>query len=497
VILLDGAHLRPVDVAAVARDDERVQLDADARARNEAARETIAALLAAGRPLYGATTGVGALRDRPIPEDQREQFQWNLLRSHAVTAGRALSTEHVRAAMVVRANQLGAGGGGVAPPLLDGLITVLNDGVTPCSRELSSVGTGDLGALSEIALALLGEGKVRFGEEVRDAEPLLGDVRLGLRDALGFISSNALALGQAALLAVDARTLLDAWLAVAAVSFEALDADPIVLDERAQVAWGSSHQAAVATRMRALLSGYTRSERGGDRLVQDPYPFRVLPQVDAVSHGALTALEELLERQLNARGENPLIEEGSAWPNGNFHVAELAAAVDALRAALAQSASLIAARVSMLLEGRFAGLTRFLAPDPGVQSGGMIVEYAAHAAAAEVRSLSMPVGVQSVSASIGVESHASLAATALRRAAEQLDAMRVLSACELVVATRAVRLTGRTPTGSAARELHTAAAMAAPSGGGAPAPDDLADRSFSLDIEDATAVLARWRPPAR
>ena len=77
-------------MAAIARGGERVELSADARARNLAARETIAQRLRVGRALYGATTGVGALRDRVITEAERERYQWNLLRSHAVSAGRPL-----------------------------------------------------------------------------------------------------------------------------------------------------------------------------------------------------------------------------------------------------------------------------------------------------------------------------------------------------------------------------------------------------------------------
>ena len=159
-MVLDGATLTPAGVEAVARGGRRVELAPSARERNAAAREAIAALLERGEPLYGATTGVGALRDRSIHDADRERFQWNLLRSHAVSAGRPLEPELVRAGMVVRANQLGAGGAGVAPELLDRLVAALNDGITPLTRELGSLGTGDLPALAEIALALLGEGRV-------------------------------------------------------------------------------------------------------------------------------------------------------------------------------------------------------------------------------------------------------------------------------------------------------------------------------------------------
>jgi histidine ammonia-lyase len=481
-IVLDGATLTPAEVDGVARRGASVELAPAARARNEAARQAIADLLARGQALYGATTGVGALRDRAITDGDRERFQWNLLRSHAVSAGRPLATELVRAGMVVRANQLGAGGAGVPPALLDALIAALNDGVTPLTRALGSLGTGDLPALAEIALALLGEGRVWRDGELTDAPPLAEPPRLGLRDALGFISSNAMTAGQAALLGVDARALQARWLEVAALSFEALDADPIVLDERVQAARGARGQARVAERMRELLAGAPFDPRAPDRLVQDPYPFRVLPQVDGVADEALEQLEQVLARELNARPENALIYEGRALPTGNFHAAELGAALDSVRATFAHCASLIAGRVSALLDPRMSGLAPFLAAEPGPDSGHMMLEYTAHAAAAEVRSLAMPMAVQSVWASLGVESHASLAATAANRTDEMLRAFAVLVATELVVAVRALRIAGRTPAGAGVRALFEAAA--------AVLPEDLADRAFGQDVEAAGEVLA-------
>jgi histidine ammonia-lyase len=482
--VLDGATLTPAAVAAIARGGERVELSAAARARNLAARETIAQRLRVGRALYGATTGVGALRDRVITEAERERYQWNLLRSHAVSAGRPLGVTVVRAGMVVRANQLGAGGAGVAPALLEGLIAALNAGITPFTRELGSLGTGDLPALAETALALLGEGLVWREGELVEAFPVVGEVELGLRDALGFMSSNAFTAGHSALLMVDARALHDARLAVAALSFEALEADPIVLDPRVQAALGSPGQAAVAARMRELLAGAELVPDAPDRLVQDPYPFRVLPQVDGVTQGALWALDEVVTRELNARPENALVEAGRTLPTGNFHNAELAAALDSTRNALAQSASLIAARVSALLDPRMTGLPPFLAESPGRDSGMMMLEYTAHSAAAEIRSLAMPSGTQTTWASLGVEAHASLSSIAVRRTADALEALRLLVATELVVALRAIRHAGRTAAGAGTRRMFELADEVLPGG--------LEDRAFGRDVELACAALDRW-----
>jgi histidine ammonia-lyase len=466
-ILLDGATLTPDAVVRIARSGAPVELAAEARERNAAARRAVAAVLARGEELYGASTGVGPLREHHVEADDRADHQLGLLRSHACGAGRELPAELVRAAMATRANQLGAGCAGVTDQLLDALVDALNADAIPTTRELGSLGTGDLTALADIALALVEDGKVP----------------LGPRDGLAFMSSNAVTIAHAAMLVVDARALLDSWLNVAALSFEAAGADPVVLDPRVHAGRHLPGQVAVAARMLELLEGLEGRTREAGTLVQDPYPFRALPQVDGVVHEALTALDEVVAHELNFGGENALIVAADevALANGNPHAAVLANAIDGVRTAVAQSAALIAARVSALLDTSLTGLPAFLAVNPGPESGALILEYTAHASAAEVRSLVTPVAAQTVSVARGVESHASLAPIAARRAHEALDALRVLVAVELVAAVRALRLAGHDPVGAGSRDLYDRAA--------AQLPADMHDRPLAPDIEIARGLI--------
>jgi histidine ammonia-lyase len=466
-IVLDGATLTPDAVVRIARSGTPVELSAEARQRNSAARQAVAAVLARGEELYGASTGVGPLREHHVEAGDRAEHQLGLLRSHACGAGRELPAELVRAAMATRANQLGAGGAGVTDELLDALVKALNAGVVPVTRELGSLGTGDLTALADIALALVEDGRVP----------------LGPRDGLAFMSSNAVTIAHAAMLVVDARELLDRWLNVAALSFEAAGADPVVLDPRVHAGRHLRGQVAVAERMLELLDGVEGRTREAGTLVQDPYPFRALPQVDGVVHEALTALHEVVAHELNFAGENALIVAADevALANGNPHAAVLANAIDGVRTAVAQSAALIAARVSALLDTSLTGLPAFLAVNPGPESGALILEYTAHASAAEVRSLVTPVAAQTVSVARGVESHASLAPIAARRAHEALDALRVLVAVELVAAVRALRLAGHDPVGAGSRDLYARAT--------AQLPADMNDRPLAPDIEIARGLI--------
>src|SRR4051812_31924808 len=157
VVVLDGRTLTPAGGVAIARGRADARMGSSARERNAAAERLVERLLDRGELLYGTSTGVGVLRSAPSALEDPGEHQWRLMRSHAGGGGAPLAVEVVRAAMAVRANQIGAGGAGVGEQLLDGLLGALRTGVTPFVRELGSLGTADLTVLAEIGLVLGGE----------------------------------------------------------------------------------------------------------------------------------------------------------------------------------------------------------------------------------------------------------------------------------------------------------------------------------------------------
>lgn len=487
---LDGRTLTIADVVRIARGRAQAHVSDAARERNAAAERLVRELLERGDLLYGVTTGVGALRSSPrtAAEDPGD-FQWRLLRSHAGGGGAPLTVEVVRAAMVVRANQIGAGGAGVGDQLLEAIEGALRAGITPFVRELGSLGTGDLTALAEIGIALGGEGLCWVGDDVLPAgEALaahgLAPVHYGPRDGIGFMSSNALSIGQAALVFHDATRLLESALGVAGLSFEATAADLAVLDPRVHRARPHPGQVEVARRLRAMLGeAGARKRPSGHGAIHDAFVFRCIPQVEGMLLNALERLADVLEIEINMAGENALMlpGDGVALPNGNFHAGVLTLALDSLRGAMAQSASLVAARVSSLLDPEVTGLTPQLAHDPGPDSGAMILEYTAHAAAAEVRSLAAPATSQTTTVQSGIESHANFAGHSARRTSDALARMAVAVSAELVLAMRALRLRAGPPVGPGLRALHDEAA--------ARLDPDMADRPLSGDLETARQLL--------
>jgi histidine ammonia-lyase len=489
-VRLDGRGLTPADVAAVAWAGARVEVTSEAIEANRAAAAAVAEILARGDPVYGVTTGVGVLRTREVADEERREMSLRLLRSHAGGGGALLPREVVRAAMVVRANQLGAGGAGVSPDLLRALVAALNAGIAPAARELGSLGTGDVSVLAEIAVALLGEGEVLEGAGVAPAAEGLRRAGLtapvlGERDGIGFMSSNAATIGQAALVAERAARVLDTALSVAALSFLGADADTSVLDARVHAARPHPEQAQVAERMRALIGKPpARRGPGTGRPVHDPYGFRCQPQVDGPAFAALARLDQVLAVELNAAAENALVvaDDVVALPNGNFHAGVLGLALDGLCAALAQSASLVATRVGALLDATVTGLAPMLAQRPGTDSGAMILEYTAHAAAADLRLLSVPASASYVSVSAGVEAHGGLASQGAARAATAVGRMADAVAVELVAAVRALELSRRwVPAGGEARLLLDAARERMSS--------DSRDRPLTGDVAAARAIV--------
>jgi histidine ammonia-lyase len=425
VIALDGGGLAAADIAAVAYREASVEVTPQARARVAASHE-FAVRVSAERPVYGRTTGVGANRSERVVDPAEHARA--LLRSHATSAGPLRSPERVRAMLAVRLAQLAAGGSGASPAVLDGLVAMLDADALPRVREFGSIGTGDLSALATTALALSGEGST--------SNPLPFVVTLGVDDALPFLSSNAATIGDAALALVDLRRCAHASIVSAALTFAAIDGNAEAFAPAVERATPFAGARWVAQQMRALVNPASAPAR-----IQDSFGLRAFPQVHGPLIDALARLDDVVTALANASSENPVaLPDVGLAHHGGFHAAYLVQALDTALAALAQSAQLTLARISILNEPAFTTLTAFLGDGTPGASGVMVVEYVAASALGSLRGLAMPSGVQSVTLSLGVEEDASFASLAALSALKAAQTYRTLVACELVAAVRAVRM---------------------------------------------------------
>ncbi|MEU0604649.1 aromatic amino acid lyase, partial [Streptomyces griseorubiginosus] len=305
-------------------------------------------------------------------------------------------------------------------------------------------------------------------------------------DALAFISSNALTLGQAALALHELRGLVEATQVVGALSLLAVDGSHEAYAAPVHAARPHRGSAQVARRMRELIGAEDRPTPPLGR-IQDPYGFRCLPQIHGPAHDAADALEEVLAIEINAAAENPLIcpEDMAAYHHGGFYQAQLALALDHFRLALTQVARLSTSRLSTLNEPAFTRLRPFLADPEPASSGVMILEYAAGAALGDLRAFSAPASLGHAVLSRGVEEQASFASLAARQTLRACGAYRLVVGCELVAAVRALRQRDLRPDPGlpVGRALELAEAVL---------DGEQADRPLTADVTAAAALLDRF-----
>src|SRR5919106_1833903 len=411
-------NLDPASVVAVARQRARVAMGEEARERVSASRGRIEIMLEGDRPVYGVTTGFGALANTRITAEKRLELQHTLLRSHAAGMGPFIEPEVVRAMMAIRAKTLSAGYSGVRPELIDALVAFLNAGLTPAVPEHGSMGaSGDLAPLAHVGLCLVGEGwLLERGEPVKTSEAL---ERAGIRP-LGLATKEGLALingtdGMLAMLLLsleDLRVLLKTADVTAAMSVEALLGTDRVFSEDLHALRAHPGQLASARNISRMLSGSSivASHRDSPHLVQDAYSLRCAPQVHGAFRDVLGYAENVLTVEMGSVSDNPIVlDDGEVLSGGNFHGQPVAVALDALAAATVGLASISERRLYRLLDpARNNGLPAVLVEHSGLNSGFMIVQYTAASLVSECKSLAHPAAVDSIPSSAGQEDHVSM-----------------------------------------------------------------------------------------
>jgi len=472
---VDGRTLRCADVALVADHELTVTVAPEAAQRAADAWQLVTEL-STRREIYGRTTGVGANRDLTVDEDAGPEHGKRLLRSHASGTGEPMPRRQVRAMMLIRLNQMAAGGSGAHPRLLDALAAALTSGATPPVHRTGSIGTGDLTVLAETALTLSGERPWENGS--------LPPVPLDTSDALAFMSSNAATLADAVLASRDLDRLLRASHVIAALSYVVMGGSPEAYATAVHDARPHPGQVHCAAEMRRLLGMRGVPQPG--RRIQDPYGLRAFPQVQGPALDALDNLTRVLTVEINAATENPMVSlvAQDVYHHAHFHTAYVAVALDQMRATVHHVAELSASRLGDLVEPSFTDLPAFLASGPPGSSGVMILEYVAHDALATLRQAALPVTLGTAVVSRGVEDHASFATQAARAATQAADAYRQVLACELVAAIRALRMRPADMMDLPIREAFDLA-------DGVLDPT-LADRPLSADLEAATTLLDQF-----
>jgi histidine ammonia-lyase len=526
-IRLDGKSLTRAQLAAVA-NGAAVELDPGALQAVARAADFLAAQVAGGEPLYGISTGFGSNADKLLPADGRlrEQLQHNLIVTHAVCVGEPFAADVVRAMLCIRINTLLRGHSGIRVSTLQALAAMLNAGVVPVVPQLGSVGaSGDLAPLSHLAIVLLGGGEAFFdGERLPGDEALrragLAPVKLGLKEGLALNNGTAQMLATGVLALAKLEDLLDTADLAAAMTIDAFAGRLGAFAPEVHALRPHPGQVHVAAHLRALLEGSTLAGidyhlvpkfqpgergfdiawqwapgarppfRGGKKVQpQDSYSLRCVPQVHGAVRDAVAQAARVLEIELNAVTDNPLVfpdaeVAGEAVISaGHFHGMPLALAMSYVKAAIPVLASISERRLNKLLDpATNDGLPAFLVGnEDGTESGHMIVQYTAAAIVNDLASRAMPASVYSIPTSANAEDHVSMGANEARHVLAMADDLGKVLGLELFTAAQAldVRL----------RMLESGQALAADAGAfaakvqGGPAGDGEARAAFLADVD--------------
>ncbi len=451
-VSVDVGPLSFAEVVAVARDGVGVRLSKAALEAIDRSRDAVERLAAAEEPVYGVSTGFGALATKHIPAEKRAQLQRSLIRSHAAGSGPEVEREVVRALMLLRLSTLATGRTGVRRETAQLLADLLDRGITPVVHEYGSLGcSGDLAPLAHCALALMGEGDVRRPDGSRApagvalAEAGLEPVELAAKEGLALINGTDGMLGMLVLALDDLAGLLRVADVAAAMSVEALLGTDRVFAEDLHALRPHPGQAAAATNLRRLLadSGVVASHRGPDcTRVQDAYSLRCAPQVHGAARDTWDHAATVAQRELASVIDNPVVmPDGRVESNGNFHGAPVGYVLDFLAIAVADVASISERRTDRFLDkARNAGLPPFLADDPGVDSGHMIAQYTSAGIVSELKRLAVPASVDSIPSSAMQEDHVSMGWAAGRKLRRSVDGLTRVLAVEVLTATRALDL---------------------------------------------------------
>lgn len=435
-------------VATVANGDANVKLSLITKKVVKESRAVIEKALKNKKIIYGITTGFGNFKNKFINHSDVVELQKNLIRSHSTGVGDPFTREQVRAMLVVRLNSLCQGYSGVRLKLLEFICDLLNKDVTPYVPSQGSVGSsGDLAPLSHMGLVLMGEGKAWYkGKLLSGREALkragLKPITFEAKEGLAFNNGTSIMTGIAALALYKAKKLMDVADLSCALTLEAVCG---VFDAfRPEIHEIRLHpgQKKSAENIRNFVKGSKLVDSEKER-IQDSYSLRCAPQVHGAARDALSYVESVVERELNAVTDNPLVftKGERVFSGGNFHGEPIAIAMDTFAIAVSELANISERRTAKLVDSATnEGLPSFLiSPEKaGLHSGLMISQYTAAALVSENKVLAHPASVDSIPTSANQEDHVSMGTIAARKAVEILEnvenvlAIEVLTACQAI-----------------------------------------------------------------
>ncbi|MGO4541745.1 HAL/PAL/TAL family ammonia-lyase [Paenibacillus sp. 2TAB19] len=462
-LLLDGRSLTIQELYNVSYGKKRVSVAAAATERLERSRKLVFELAEQDQPVYGLNRGVGWNKDKKITPSFFEDFNRNLLFSHHAAVKPEATEEEVRAVLLARLNGLLLGHTGVQPAVALRYAEFLNHGIHPVLRLRGSVGASDITLISPIGLAMIGEGDVRYGGELIPAgEALLRaglePLRMGPKDGLAIVSSNAVSSGIGALALHEGRLLLELADAAAALSLEALRGNVSTLDPAVHHVRPYQGQLESLGGIRRLLRDSDLWDNQNAESLQDPLSFRDACQIHGAARDSLAYTESRLVTHLNSSDDNPCVlpDEGRIVACANFDPIVWVLGFEMLGNALVHVSRSSCFRTLKLGNPAFTGLPRFLTADEASSIGLCTVQKTVTALDAEIRHLSNPASADYYSLAGDIEDHGTNAPFVVAKTRDIIDRLYYVLAIELLHAAQAIDLRGELRLGKGAAAAYRA-----------------------------------------
>jgi len=448
-VVIKGSGLTIEDVVKVARHGEKVELHPDAVARINKCRAMLEKKVLAHEIMYGVNTGIGEFSEVVLTDEQVNDFQKYLVYNHAAGIGEAAPVDHVRAAMLLRANVHAHGNSGNRVEITQTFIDMLNKGVTPYVCVKGSVGAcGDLAPMSQIALLMMGENKALYkGEwmQGRIAMEKAGIPIPGLhaRDGLAAINGSNFLTGMSALMLFDTNNWLKQAEIACAMSLEALKANLKPYDLRLLEARGFPGGIRSAKAIHKVCQGGDLAENKLKVKVQDAYSMRSTPAVIGSAHDQVKYARTQIEIEMNGVGDNPIFfpDQNVQLSGANFQGSPVAVPMDMVGAVVTMVSVLSERRMNRLNNPALSiGLPPFLTKGAGMFSGLMLSQYTADMQIVEQRILSMPASIQSIPAAADQEDFVSMGMNTALKNFQILDNAYGILGIELMAAAQALDL---------------------------------------------------------
>lgn len=490
MINLKGHGLTLENMRAILYKNEKVKLEKEAIDAVVNSRKAVEKIVKENRTVYGINTGFGKFSDVSIEKADVRALQLHLIRSHACGIGQPFDEVVSRAMVILRLNALLKGFSGIRLEVLERLAYMVNNRIHPVIPGQGSLGaSGDLAPLAHLALVLIGEGFVWQDEKHIPANEIwnkhnLQPIVLEAKEGLALINGTQAMTAQGVVNWLESETIAYQSEWIAAMTMEALHGITDAFHPAIHEARGYPQQVAVARRVLKWLEGSKLVTKQGEKRVQDAYSLRCIPQIHGASWQVLDYVKEKLEIEMNAATDNPLIVENGELviSGGNFHGQPIAFAMDFLKIGIAELANVSERRIERLVNPQLnEGLPPFLSSQPGLQSGAMILQYAAASLVSENKTLAHPASVDSIPSSANQEDHVSMGTIGARHASLIIQNARRVLAIEAICAMQGVEYRGidlMSP--SLLEKWHSMRAFI---------PSITEDRIFSVDVEKLNIYL--------